>query len=60
MKYLAAIVAFVVTYFVASFAYAELAPFALANYFRDRQALLGYLLFAICLVGAGIAFVVVG
>jgi putative exporter of polyketide antibiotics len=60
MKYLAAIVAFVATYFVVSFAYAELAPFALASYFRDRQALLGSVLFVICLTGAGVAFLVVG
>jgi hypothetical protein len=60
MRYFAAIAAFVITYIVVSVAYAELAPFALGNFFRGRQALLGFILFAICLIGAGAAFMAVG
>ena len=60
MRYVAAIIAFVVTYIVVSFIYAEFAPYALHVFFRDRHPLLGYVLFVICLIGAGAAFVMVG
>lgn len=54
MRYIAAVVAFIITYFAVSFAYAELAPYP--NYFQSRPALLGFLLFLISLSGAVIAF----
>jgi hypothetical protein len=57
MSYIAAIAALVITYFVISFAYAELMPFSLHNnLFRERPALLGFLLFLISVVAAVIAF----
>lgn len=57
LRYIAAIVAFIVTYFVASFAYGEFFPAAVhQNFFRDRQALLGVLTFLISLAGAVATF----
>jgi hypothetical protein len=57
LRYISAIVAFIVTYFVASFAYAELFPAAVhQNFFRERRALLGFLMFLISMAGAVAAF----
>jgi hypothetical protein len=56
LSYLAAVFAFFVTYIVASVAYVELALISFHFYFRERQALLGLLLFLICLASAIIAF----
>jgi hypothetical protein len=52
----AAVVAFVVAYFIAGFAYAELMPFSVGFYFRDRPSVLGFILFAISLAAAVITF----
>jgi len=61
MRYIAAIAALVITYIVASIAYAELMPLSLhANVFRDRPALLGFLLFLISATAAVVTFRMVG
>jgi hypothetical protein len=60
MRYLAAIAAFVIAYFVLSLAYGQFAPFSWGGYFRDRPHLLGYIMLALCLIAAAIAFVLVG
>jgi hypothetical protein len=57
LRYVAAIVAFIVTYFVATLAYGELFSAAIhQNFIHSRPALLGFLMLLISLAGAVLAF----
>jgi hypothetical protein len=61
MSYIAAIAALIITYLVASFAYAELMPLSLHDsLFRGRPHILGFLLFLISVAAAVIAFKMTG
>jgi hypothetical protein len=59
MRYLAAIAAFVITYFIAAVAYAELVPQSW-EVLRARPGLLSFFLLAICLISAVVAVLLVG
>jgi hypothetical protein len=60
MRYLAAIAAFIIAYFVLTVAYGELAPFSWGAYFRDRPGRLGFIMLVLCAAAAVAAFVIVG
>jgi len=60
MRYVAAVAAFVVAYLLVGFAYAELAPRAMGDYFRERPAMLGFILFLVSVIAAVAAFEIVG
>jgi len=57
LRYIAAVVGFIVTYFAATIAFAELTPASVyQSVFRPRPALLGGLIFLISLAGGVAAF----